>query len=99
MVMGDTVGTTAIICLSGHASSNLYVTYFLIMLIAAFAPTLEQMIGLSVLLCSAYGVVLYMELTELDSFGESHLLQIPILLILAIFYRLTNDAARKLTHE
>ena len=99
LVMGDTLVTTAIIYLSGQASSNLYVTYFLIMLIAAFAPTLEQMIGLSVLLCSAYGVVLYMELTEMDSFGEGHLLQIPILLILAIFYGVTNEAARKLTHE
>lgn len=99
LVMGDTVVTTAMIYLSGNASSNLYVTYFLIMLIAAFAPTLEQMIGLSVLLCGAYGVVLYMELSELGSFGEGHLLQIPILLILAIFYGVTNEAARKLTGE
>ncbi|MGH7204675.1 MAG: ATP-binding protein [Nitrospiraceae bacterium] len=99
LVMGDTVVTTAIIYLSGNASSSLYVTYFLIMLIAAFAPTLEQMIGLSVLLCSAYGAVLYVELNDLGSFGEGHLLQIPILLILAIFYGVTNEAARKLTGE
>ena len=99
LVMGDTVVTTAIIYLSGNASSNLYVTYFLIMLIAAFAPTLEQMIGLSVVLCSAYGVVLYMERSELGSFGEGHLLQIPVLLILAIFYGVTNESARTLTRE
>ncbi len=99
LVMGDTVMTTALIYLSGNASSNLYVTYFLIMLIAAFAPTLKQMIGLSVLLCSAYGVILYVELSELGSFGEGHLLQIPILLILAIFYGVTNEAARTLSRE
>lgn len=99
LVMGDTVVTTVIIYLSGHASSNLYVTYFLIMLIAAFAPTLEQMIGLSVLLCAAYGVVLYLELSQGNPLSESHLLQIPILLILAIFYGVTNEAARRLSRD
>ena len=99
LVMGDTIVTTAIIYLSGHASSNLYVTYFLIMLIAAFAPTLEQMIGLSVVLCAAYGVVLYLELSQGSPLSESHLLQIPILLILAIFYGVTNEAARRLSRD
>src|SRR5438105_860907 len=99
LVMGDTLVTTVIIYLSGHASSNLYVTYFLIMLIAAFAPTLEQMIGLSVLLCAAYGVVLYLELSQGSPMGESHLLQIPILLILSIFYGVTNEAARSLSRD
>lgn len=87
------------IYLSGHASANFYVAYFLIMLIPAFAPTLPQMLGLSVILCLSYGVMLYLETGELGVLGESHWLQIPILLILAIFYGSTNESARKLSRD
>ncbi len=99
LVLFDTGITTVAIYLSGHASSNFYVAYFLIMLIAAFAPTLSQMLGLSVILCLSYGVMLYLETGELGVLGESHWLQIPILLILAIFYGSTNESARKLSRD
>ncbi|HET8579469.1 MAG TPA: PAS domain S-box protein, partial [Nitrospiraceae bacterium] len=97
LVIGDTVVTASIIYLSGQVSSTLYVTYFLIMLIAGFAPTLKQAIGLSALLCVAYGVVLSLELSQGGALSESRLLQIPILLILAIFYGVTNQAVRELS--
>jgi hypothetical protein len=45
LVLFDTGITTVAIYLSGHASANFYVAYFLIMLIAAFAPTLPQMLA------------------------------------------------------
>lgn len=99
LVLFDTGITTAAIYLSGHASANFYVAYFLIMLIAAFAPTLPQMLGLSVILCLSYGVMLYLDTGELSALGESHWLQIPILLILAIFYGSTNESARKLSRD
>lgn len=99
LVLFDTGITTVAIYLSGHASANFYVAYFLIMLIAAFAPTLPQMLGLSVILCLSYGVMLYLETGELGVLGESHWLQIPILLILAIFYGSTNESARKLSRD
>jgi PAS domain S-box-containing protein len=99
LVLFDTGITTAAIYLSGHASANFYVAYFLIMLIAAFAPTLPQMLGLSVILCLSYGVMLYLDTGELGALGESHWLQIPILLILAIFYGSTNESARKLSRD
>ena len=38
VVISDTVLTTSIIYLSGNAASDLYLTYFLIILIAAFSP-------------------------------------------------------------
>ncbi len=95
----DTAATSLSIYLSGSASTNLYVTYFLVMLIAAVAPTLKQVMVISVLLCAAYGGVLYAGLGEAASVRQSHLLQIPILLILAIFYGLTNEAARRLGRD
>ncbi len=95
LVMGDTGLTTAIIYLSGNASSDLYVTYFLILLIAAFSTSLNQLIGLSVVPCAAYGMLLVLEINETGSLSESHLLRIPILLIMATFYGVFAEMIRK----
>jgi PAS domain S-box-containing protein len=43
--------------------------------------------------------MLYLDTGELGGLGESHWLQIPILLILAIFYGSTNESARKLSRD
>ncbi len=95
LVMGDTGLTTAIIYLSGNASSDLYVTYFLILLIAAFSTSLNQLIGLSVVPCAAYGMLLVLEMQETGSLSESHLLRIPILLSMATFYGVFAEMIRK----
>jgi hypothetical protein len=95
LVVGDTALTTAIIYLSGNASSDLYITYFLIVLIAAFTTSLKQLIGLSALLCLAYGGLLFLDLNQTGSISESHLLRIPILLIMAIFYGVFAEMVRK----
>jgi hypothetical protein len=95
LVIGDTALTTLIIYLSGNASSDLYVTYFLIVLIAAFTTSLKQLISLSTILCLAYGGILYFELKQAGSVDESHLLRIPVLLIMAIFYGVFAETIRK----
>ena len=95
LVIGDTALTTLIIYLSGNASSDLYVTYFLIVLIAAFTTSLRQLIGLSTILCLAYGGILYFELKQAGSVDESHLLRIPVLLIMAAFYGVFAETVRK----
>ncbi len=95
LVVGDTALTTVIIYLSGNASSDLYITYFLIVLIAAFTTSLKQLIGLSILLCLAYGGLLFFELGQSGSVSEGHLLRIPILLIMAIFYGVFAEMVRK----
>ena len=95
LVIGDTALTTAIIYLSGNASSDLYITYFLIVLIAAFTTSLKQLIGLSSILCLAYGGILFFELNQAGSVDESHLLRIPILLIMAAFYGVFAEMVRE----
>jgi two-component system, cell cycle sensor histidine kinase and response regulator CckA len=95
----DTAATSSIIYLSGSASTNLYVTYFIIMLIAAIAPTLNQVVVISLLLCGAYAGVLYADLGDLTAVRRSHLLQVPILLILAVFYGISNESVRKLGRD
>jgi len=99
LALGDTILTTLSIYTSGNASSDLYITYFLIMLIAAFAPTQKQMIGLSMTLCFVYGIALFMSFDEGSELDGGRLLHIPILLLLAVFYGLTNEAARMLSRD
>ena len=94
VVISDTVLTTSIIYLSGNAASDLYLTYFLIILIAAFSPTLKQMFVLSLILCAVYGVILYLSVGRTAPLMEGQLLRIPVLLILATFYGVTAERVR-----
>jgi two-component system, cell cycle sensor histidine kinase and response regulator CckA len=84
----DTVFVTATIYLSGNARSELYLSYFILMLIAASVRRLSHVIGLSLLLCAGYGVILYQGIVQTGSLSPGHLLGIPVLLVMATFYGL-----------
>lgn len=99
LVVGDTVIASALVYLSGNGVSDLYLTYFLIVLLAATTRSLKQMLGLSVLLCAAYGVVLYLEFMADEAIREGHLLRLPLLLIMAIFYGVATERVRRVSDE
>ena len=82
----DTVLVTAIIYLSGNARSDLYLSYFILMLIAASVRRLSHVIGLSLLLCAGYGIILYEGIVQTGSLSPGHLLGVPVLLVMATFY-------------
>ncbi|HKO31899.1 MAG TPA: ATP-binding protein [Nitrospiraceae bacterium] len=84
----DTVLVTATIYLSGHARSELYLSYFILMLIAASVRRLSHIIGLSLLLCAGYGGILYQGVVQSGVLSPGHLLGVPVLLVMAIFYGL-----------
>lgn len=84
----DTVLVTATIYLSGNARSDLYLSYFILMLIAASVRRLSHIIGLSLLLCAGYGVILYQGVVQTGSLSPGHLLGVPVLLVMATFYGL-----------
>jgi signal transduction histidine kinase len=84
----DTVLVTATIYLSGNARSELYLSYFVLMLIAASVRRLSHVIGLSLLLCAGYGVILYQGIVQTGSLTPGHLLGVPVLLVMATFYGL-----------
>ena len=84
----DTLLVTGTIYLSGHARSDLYLSYFILMLIAASVRRLSHVIGLSLLLCAGYGVILYQGIIQTGSLSPGHLLGIPVLLVMATFYGL-----------
>jgi len=84
----NTLLVTGTIYLSGAASSELYLTYFLLLLIASSAPSLKQLLGLSMIICGGYGVLVYEQTMQSGSLAVGHLLGIPVLLIMSVFYGL-----------
>lgn len=84
----DTILVTATIYLSGNARSELYLSYFVLMLIAASVRRLSHVIGLSLLLCVGYGIILYQGVVQTGSLSPGHLLGVPVLLVMATFYGL-----------
>ena len=84
----DTVLVTATIYLSGNARSDLYLSYFILMLIAASVRRLSHVIALSLLLCSGYAIILFQGVVQTGSLSVGHLLGVPVLLVMATFYGL-----------
>lgn len=95
LVSADTLITTTIIYLAGNASSDLYLAYFLLLLIAASVHTLTHMLGLSIIVCIGYGVLLYEGVLETGMVSTGHLLGIPVLLVMAVFYGLAIETVFK----
>ena len=87
----NTLLVTGTIYLSGAASSELYLTYFLLLLIASSAPSLKQLLGLSMIICVGYGVLVYEDTMQSGTLAVGHVLGIPVLLIMSVFYGLTLE--------
>ena len=99
LVLWDTALTSAVIYLSGNASTDLYLTYFMIILLAAYAPTLKQCLGLSLVLCAGYAALLYLGVGHAAALVEEHLLRVPVLLIMAAFYGNAMETVRRERRE
>jgi signal transduction histidine kinase/CheY-like chemotaxis protein len=84
----DTVLVTATMFLSGNVQSELYLSYFVLMLIAASVRRLSHIIALSLLLCAGYGIILYQGIVQTGLMSPGHLLGVPVLLVMATFYGL-----------
>ncbi len=91
LIVLNTAFVTATIYLSGNASSELYLTYFLLVLIASSAPTVGQLLGLSFIICAGYGVLVYEYMMQSGTLSVGHVLGIPVLLVMAVFYGLTME--------
>ena len=89
----NTALVTAAIYLSGNASSELYMTYFLVMLIASSMRTLGHMLGLSMIICCGYGALVCQAVLQAEQVSVGRLLGIPVLLVMAVFYGLMLETA------
>jgi len=99
LALGDTALTSYVIYLSGNASSDLYLSYFTIMLLAAATRTMKQMFLLSLIVCGAYGLLLYFDSVRAGGISEGALIRVPLLLIMAIFYGVTTETVRRAGQE
>lgn len=86
LVLVDTAVVTGVIYLSGNARSDLYISYFVLMLVAASVRRLSHVMGLSLLLSLGYAAVLYGGVIESETAATGQLLGIPVLLVMAVFY-------------
>lgn len=86
LITVDTALVTGTMYLSGHARSELYLAYFILMLIAASLRRLSHVIAFSLLLCAGYGVVLYQGTIQTGVLSVGQLMGVPVLLVMAIFY-------------
>ena len=93
----DTGIVTGLLAVSQSASSDLYLAYFVILLIATMTRTPKQMFMFFGMVCALYGLVLYREVQTTGALQEQHLLRIPLLLIMAIFYGRTVESLRTLS--
>jgi diguanylate cyclase (GGDEF)-like protein len=93
----DTGITTLLVYMSGNASSELYLTYFVILLIATTARTRQQLFGFIAVVCAIYGMILYRQYLDTGVLVEHHLLRIPLFLVMAIFYGGSAEQVRTLS--
>jgi signal transduction histidine kinase/CheY-like chemotaxis protein len=85
LLLIDTTVTSSIIYITGQRSSDLYLAYFLIILISASMRSLWQKTAFSALIAASYGAILYATLGN-ELFIEGHLIRISILLIMGVVY-------------
>jgi diguanylate cyclase (GGDEF)-like protein len=98
VALGDTLFTSGLIYLSGNAGSDLYLAYFVIILIVTTTRTAVQMTVFLALVTAIYGWVLFREIGDTGVVLERHLLRVPLLLVMAIFYRRMAESVRLLTN-
>jgi diguanylate cyclase (GGDEF)-like protein len=94
----DTVVTSILIYVSGNAGSDLYLAYFVIILIVTTSRTPMQMTVFLTLVTAIYGWALYRELEGAGAVLVRHLIRIPLLLVMAIFYLRTAQSVRTLAN-
>jgi signal transduction histidine kinase len=91
----DTVLVTTTIYLSGNARSDLYLSYFVLMLIAASVRKFSLVMAFSSLLCAGYGFLLFQGIAQTGTISVGHLLGMPVLLVMATFYGMAMETIGK----
>ncbi|WP_447979146.1 response regulator [Candidatus Nitrospira bockiana] len=94
LLLVDTAVTSCVIYVTDKISSDLYLAYFLIILISASVSTLHNKIGICAFIASSYAVILYGSIGE-ALWAEGHLIRISILLIMGIVYSIMSDSLQE----
>lgn len=91
LLLIDTAITSSIIYATEQLGSDLYLAYFLIILISASMRTLQLKIAFSAIIAALYGAMLYLSIGT-AMFLEGHLIRISILLIMGVVYSIMSES-------
>ncbi len=91
LLLIDTAITSSIIYTTAQLGSDLYLAYFLIILISASMRTLRLKIVFSAAIATLYGALLYLWMGG-ALFLEGHLIRISILLIMGVVYSVMSES-------
>src|SRR5688572_23495436 len=90
LLLIDTAVTSSIIYATEQLGSDLYLAYFIIILISASMRTLRLKIICSAIIAALYGAMLYLSVGG-TLFLDGHLIRISILLIIGVVYSVMSD--------
>ncbi len=91
LLLLDTAITSSIIYTTEQLGSDLYLAYFLIILISASMRTLQLKIACSAIIAALYGAMLYLSIGN-ALFFKGHLIRISILLIMGVVYSVMSES-------
>lgn len=91
LLLIDTAVTSSIIYATEQSGSDLYLAYFLIILISASMRTLRLKIVCSAAIAALYAAMLYLTVGS-ALFLEGHLIRISILLIIGVVYSVMSES-------
>ena len=91
LLLIDTAITSSIIYATEQVGSDLYLAYFLIILISASMRTLRLKILFSATITALYGAMLYLSMGS-ALFLEGHLIRLSILLIMGVVYSVMSES-------
>ncbi|MFO0775616.1 MAG: response regulator [Nitrospiraceae bacterium] len=92
LVATDTVLTAGTAYASGNAQEEFYLAYFLLILIAGSARSLNQMLGLTAIVACGYGVLLTENaITGVRDLVAGRIMGLPVLMTMGVFYGLTLE--------
>ncbi len=90
LLLIDTAVTSCIIYVTEQLGSDLYLAYFLIILISASMRKLWQKTAFSAVIAASYAGILYLTTGD-ELFLEGHLIRVSILLIMGVVYSVMSD--------
>ncbi len=91
LILCDTALAILAIYLSGNATVEFYLTYFLILLSVAIVPNMKRMLTLALFICLGYGVVLTLKILIAGGLAIHFLIRFPFLLTMAAVYGLAAE--------
>jgi two-component system, sensor histidine kinase and response regulator len=91
LLLIDTTITSCIIYATNQLGSDLYLAYFLIILLSASMRTLRLKILFSSSVTALYGAILYLSLGH-ALFLEGHLIRLSILIIMGVVYSVMSES-------